>query len=797
MLDANYPVMCYDESAVRCSTAPDTSRLFLLLLFVTLRALPAIAQQPLQLVRDNPSPFPHLADRPGLPGKALAAANEKTVRFIYLVPADSAIKPEYTLAIKNAAHHLQQWYRDQLGDGLSFRLTDDVVDVYHSTHPSDWYTTSADAAWAGEWRFWFNAVNDAFALSGGRFEDPDNFWIIYIDALSTCDQKQGGGLNGVAAMGVNDLRGLVGLPFISLCNEVIPDYSPCRYVGGLGHELGHAFGLPHPPGCDDGQTTCDYNALMYTGYITYPATHFSESEKATMRSSPFITTIPASNCKIDCSSLDRDYAVSSSQNVFICPGEGYFAGGKLQTSAGTYVDWLRSKDGCDSVVTTTLRVLPSYDDIHRDVFICSGESLFAGGKLQTSTGVYVDHLISKAGCDSTVTTHLTVSPKYNISKVVSICEGESLLVGGKLQTKTGQYIDTFKSKSGCDSTVTTNLQVQPAYRISKDANICAGESYLVGGVPRTTTGTYTEVFVSRFGCDSTIVVCLTVWEKYSMPREVTICEGDTFFAGGKFQSTPGVYIDEFKSKGGCDSTVVTTLKVNAIKRVEQTITICSGAKYFAGGGWKNASGTYEDIYKTLHGCDSVVVTSLCVVDQIEVSREISICSGESFSTALATYATSGSYRELYVSRAGCDSVVTLNICVLPPLEHTIEINTCDGEPYFAEGQWQYEPGNYRDVLKSKHGCDSVLITKLIVGVCTAVAEVEDPTISVYPVPAQSTIYIHAPLFDHANLMNQAGQLMITSSTRELNVGDVSNGVYYLRIYEDPKSYVIRRIVLLR
>ena len=59
-------------------------------------------------------------------------------------------------------------------------------------------------------------------------------------------------------------------------------------LGGLAHELGHTFLVPHPPGCDEGLPTCDYRALMWNGYDDYPDTYFRDDEKATLRRSPFI-----------------------------------------------------------------------------------------------------------------------------------------------------------------------------------------------------------------------------------------------------------------------------------------------------------------------------------------------------------------------------------------------------------------------------------------------------------------------------------------------------------------------------
>ena len=469
--------------------------------------------------------------------------NKKYVRFVYLVPSDKAVRPEYKLSIENAARHLQLWYKGQLGNNKSFNLTEPIVEVYKSSHNTNWYSTNPDADWAGEWKFWFNAVNDAFALSGGSFNDPNNFWIIYIDALPACPMQQGGGLNGVAAMGENDLRGLTGQSWIPICNEVIPNYSPCRYVGGLGHELGHAFGLAHTPGCDDGQpVACDYSDIMFTGYIDYPNTHFSSNEKTILNSSPFINTVNIKECHIDCTDLTKEYTFSRSVDVAICEGDNYFAGGALQTIAGTYQDTFTSKLGCDSVVVTNLSVLPTYEKTV-NVSICQGKSYFAGGALQTTAGTYRDTFKSKPGCDSVVITKLTVLPTYEKTVNISICQGKSYYAGGALQTAAGTYRDAFKSKAGCDSVVITKLTVLPTYEKTVNISICQGKSYFAGGALQTTAGTYRDTFKSKPGCDSVVITKLTVLPTYEKTVNISICQGKSYFAGGTLQTTAGTYRD--------------------------------------------------------------------------------------------------------------------------------------------------------------------------------------------------------------------------------------------------------------
>jgi hypothetical protein len=81
-----------------------------------------------------------------------------------------------------------------------------------------------------------------------------------------------------------------------------PDtWGRCRWVGGLGHELGHAFFLPHPPGCDDGLPECDETALLWVGYATYPDAHLTKADIATLTTSPFFDTLDPPACSWDCS----------------------------------------------------------------------------------------------------------------------------------------------------------------------------------------------------------------------------------------------------------------------------------------------------------------------------------------------------------------------------------------------------------------------------------------------------------------------------------------------------------------
>src|SRR5690606_10439675 len=81
------------------------------------------------------------------------------------------------------------------------------------------------------------------------------------------------------------------------------------------------------------------------------------------------------------------------------------------------------------------------------------------GHTYTASGTYHDTLQSIQGCDSIIETHLTVLPVLTASNPQSICTGGSYTIGTSTYTSPGTYKDTLQSFHGCDSIVTTVLTV--------------------------------------------------------------------------------------------------------------------------------------------------------------------------------------------------------------------------------------------------------------------------------------------------------------------------------------------------
>lgn len=99
--------------------------------------------------------------------------------------------------------------------------------------------------------------------------------------------------------------------------------------------------------------------------------------------------------------------------------------------------------------------------VEEEVFveICDGQSYFAGGGFQTTSGVYIDFFNSFNGCDSIITTNLTVNPSTNEFLNELVCEGDCFQIGGQTFCNPGFYQLSYTNQFGCDSLISLNLIV--------------------------------------------------------------------------------------------------------------------------------------------------------------------------------------------------------------------------------------------------------------------------------------------------------------------------------------------------
>ncbi|MBK8564412.1 MAG: gliding motility-associated C-terminal domain-containing protein [Saprospiraceae bacterium] len=248
----------------------------------------------------------------------------------------------------------------------------------------------------------------------------------------------------------------------------------------------------------------------------------------------------------------------------ICQGETFTVGNTQYSQSGSYSNTFPNLNGCDSTVLTDLTVLPVFQTTQALV-LCEGESIIVGNHVYTQPGIFVDSLNTLAGCDSIVTTSITLHPLAFTQQGFSICQGESIVVGNNTYTLSGNYVDILQTWQGCDSTVTTSITVLPVTTTVQEFTLCEGESIVVGSNTYSVNGNYADTLQTWQGCDSTVLTSLTVLPTYFQTLDVTVCEGESYVLGNQAYSQTGNYIANLQSAlGGCDSIVQLALTVTAL-----------------------------------------------------------------------------------------------------------------------------------------------------------------------------------------------------------------------------------------
>ncbi len=132
-------------------------------------------------------------------------------------------------------------------------------------------------------------------------------------------------------------------------------------------------------------------------------------------------------------------------------------------------------------------------------------------------------------CTATDTVTVTVNPTYNQTVNTTICQGESYtLPDGTAVSATGSYVSNLTTGAGCDSIITTNLTVYPTYSYTVSQTICPSDLYILpGGTPVNTTGVYRDTLNTVNGCDSIIITNFTVVPPtMAASNDTQLCKGN-------------------------------------------------------------------------------------------------------------------------------------------------------------------------------------------------------------------------------------------------------------------------------
>ncbi|MEN0006993.1 MAG: choice-of-anchor L domain-containing protein, partial [Bacteroidota bacterium] len=202
-----------------------------------------------------------------------------------------------------------------------------------------------------------------------------------------------------------------------------------------------------------------------------------------------------------------------------CEDERFEFGGQVfdaQNPQGTVVVPGGGADGCDLLLNVDLSFIANSQGTVNEL-LCTNEQLVVGGTVFDSTnptGEIVLEGVAANGCDSIIQVALSF---YEASEpglvTTTLCTGESIEVNGQIYDEnnpSGSFILAGADQNGCDSTVQVAISFYPASGSEATFAIEEGETIAPEGEQLIANGQYTYVYTNVNGCDSTVVVNVSV-----------------------------------------------------------------------------------------------------------------------------------------------------------------------------------------------------------------------------------------------------------------------------------------------
>ncbi len=353
----------------------------------------------------------------------------------------------------------------------------------------------------------------------------------------------------------------------------------------------------------------------------------------------------------------------------------------------------------DTALTALFQIIYLQPDT---VTLCHGETYQWNDKTYDASGVYIDTLST-----GVATLYLTILPQVpETIEEATICQGDTLIWQNQPHSVSGEYSVTLQDVNGCDSVVILHLTVNPISTTEETITAC--DSLLWNGETYTQSGEYVYTTTAKNGCDSIVTLHLTINNSEIGETEyITICYGETYTWNGQTYSTEGEYSVTLSNALGCDSIVTLHLTINETQYAEETVTACDSYEW--NGQTYATTGAYTYTTTAANGCDSIVTLHLTINQTQYAEETVTAC--DSYEWNGQTYATTGAYTYTTNAANGCDSIVTLHLTILP--DATTESETlvlCSSElPYDWYGQTLTEPGNYTASEQyAGMECDSVV-----------------------------------------------------------------------------------------
>lgn len=461
--------------------------------------------------------------------------------------------------------------------------------------------------------------------------------------------------------------------------------------------------------------------------------------------------------------------VYGSDDIYICHGQTYSFNGQKYVAGSSFLETLRSADGCDSIVTHNLRELSvttltetvelpgrggvtlygheinkegltvirepyaayGCDSVIHQIVATRRPAIYQDVTLNTCAAqlpiIWYDSVLTEVGTylyyiggddqqDIYERLTLTMDPVTSREQYY-VCDGDSVEIHGVYYKETSSWNDTLTLATGCDSVITYQIQVVPQYHIEEERTFSSREEFMWHGHKVSVSGDYFDSHTSIYGCDSSYVLHATVLASYVSRDTLWFCENVDFEVKDHrwlekdtiFPAAMDYIVAGGKTAEGQDSIYVISIQTKPISYSSETREIALGDSIEYRDRYVKAPGIYVDTLINSVGCDSIHTLYLNGCTEQLTHLNLEICAGDSVEIGGIYRHETGLYHDTLQTITGCDSILTYHLSVRSSVDQTVyEVHLCPGQSFTYHDKVFDKSGTFTDTLTNRAGCDSLV-----------------------------------------------------------------------------------------
>jgi gliding motility-associated-like protein len=394
----------------------------------------------------------------------------------------------------------------------------------------------------------------------------------------------------------------------------------------------------------------------------------------------------------------------------ICTGETYDFYGTSVSTTGVFYHEISNAMGCDSIVARLNLAVKDVKNTQAAVMACDSASI--NGNTYLASDVLTFKTLTANGCDSIHTLNLTINASSSMTLSLTNCD--TARWENQVFTQSGIYPYLRTNVRGCDSTITLDVVINNRASSSIDVSRCTGQTYDFYGQQLTNSGTYSHTLHTINGCDSIVTLRLLVSNNIQTNQNHQFCAGDSIRIGSAWVKSAGSVVENLLSTYGCDSIVTHRVDVLPLYSTTPNHMLCAGDSVRIRGAWIKTSGIRIENLSSINGCDSIITHNVFVRPAITSNISRQICAGDSIRFDNQWLKSSGTFTQTLAAANGCDSLLSMNLSILPTQQTQNTIMTCIGKPIKIHGIDRYTADTYSQTFTATNGCDSTSRVTLVI-----------------------------------------------------------------------------------